>query len=662
MPFDDPEKQARYEAWLASKKTQEQGYISSAAEYIPAAGQMIKSAVIGGPSRALAEFEEALSPEEKALKIRANQRSFEKRFGIDPGVAGVGKIAAQTGMGLAGGALAGAGLEALGLSRLGPLVARGGFGDVAIPGFLQRQAARTAAGAISGAAGAAATKPDPQSIGMGTAIGGALSSVGRALAAPLMKGVEFGEGLIDKAVGRSADVEAGSMLRALTSQETKERLATMPQGRVQDVAHPDDYAIQTAATESRKQLPGPYEKFDLDTLNQEKGVLSRMSGGATPEDASAARVAELNRLNDLTDPMRQRVERITNMAGTMPRLEIEAKRNWPVSSAPKLEKMKSLQLQPLNINPMTDYLDATAMSPGVRANPMKQELLQELSAKVKQLASYNNWTSGGDPFKTTQPGIIDFRDLYELRKAGINDVVSTLMAKRGAQATSEHAASLVGDAKKYIDEAIEKSLGVAGPMWRRYLNTYIQGRHRIDQMEFADALQRLHDKDPMQFVDVVRGKKPEMVDKYFGLSPTRLGKIRGKNDDINEMMAPHIADLRRIADRIERDAAQNMRSEKGRTLFAAAIQKQSGAWNTLVNIMASKTKTGEMARLLSHMQDVDPAVQKRFAKAMMDSKDANELIQKIPFGLFTRALSAASTYAVRPLLVGAYTANFEGDR
>ena len=608
----------------------------------------------------------------------------------------VGKFVGETGLvaGLTGGA--GSLVSRLGLPAVGRAIQAGGLGPMAdfgatgLPSYLRiptQLAGKAAAGATAGAIGGYAI--DPESTDTAATIGAAIPFAGSAAARVL--GINQPGGILpewvrspivpwlDQAIeavtGRSARVRAGDIMRRAASPQTRAALQASP-GVPAGVATAgvNDPTFQALAATAEKNLPGEFGAATQARLRQDENQLAGLAGGANATASRLFRRAGKEDLNTATqgmqrrslhrvneageqttywqrefDAAQQRIDELSRQLGQyrapiqtpgLPSpvpLQTELVTNTVARQAAelRLQALEAAGMRPLDIGNLTDYLDTVATTPGPRADQLQRNLMTELSGRIRRLAELNG-------------GIIDAEDLYQIRKTGINDVIDELLGGRDPIANRQRAAGLVSAAKEHIDAAIERA---GGREWRQYLDTYTRGSHALDQHEFADFLRQQYNQSPAEFVAIVRGERPQVVERFFGTN----------RFNIFEEMDAHpryggqnmMSTLNRIADRVERELpASSLRSQQMMSMQEQAargteslnniLQQNRSAWEWVRQFFATKAGVGGINELLSRI-DANPEARQIIARAMLNSRTAEEAMQVMPLDLVRRVLNAAGT-------------------
>jgi hypothetical protein len=158
-------------------------------------------------------------------------------------------------------------------------------------------------------------------------------------------------------------------------------------------------------------------------------------------------------------------------------------------------------MQPLTVAPIVQQIRSMAAQPGTRADDLQRGTLVKLANKLEGLADEN--------------GVIDARDLYQLRKTGLNDIVDRLLGARAqpSSGTKERAASLMTSIRPMIDDAIE---GAGGTGWRGYLDLTRRGFEAVNRQELGGKAAQLAKESPNEFIALMRGERPQIVEDVMG--------------------------------------------------------------------------------------------------------------------------------------------------
>lgn len=282
-------------------------------------------------------------------------------------------------------------------------------------------------------------------------------------------------------------------------------------------------------------------------------------------------------------------------------------------------------MQPLQVAPIVQQLRSMAAQPGTRADKLQRTTLVRLANELEGLADPN--------------GVIDARDLYQIRKTGVNDIVDRLLGSRAqpASGTKERTASLLTAIRPMIDDAIE---GAGGEGWRDYLTRTRQGFEAVNRQELAAKGAQLAQESPSEFIALMRGERPQMVEDIMGKG-TKQYDIGGmaladpQRYLALKQSADELATLNRMAE-LSRSGATAASELIGRErpFLARNLTRMGLAPFPPVRI---GTEAAEMA--LSSL--LRPRVQQELAEGVMTGRNAMALMNQYPTSL--RLSEQAST-------------------
>ena len=276
----------------------------------------------------------------------------------------------------------------------------------------------------------------------------------------------------------------------------------------------------------------------------------------------------------------------------------------------KLAGMKERGLQPLAGSTLASKIEAIASQPGVRADTVQSKALLNLRDKVAELSAPSN-------------GLIDVEDVYQIRKTSINDAINKALSESGYDpaAQTQRLAGLLGDVRGLIDDAIRKAGG--GDDWNRYLETFSKGRGQLDQRLAAGQLVKVLDKDPQRFVDIVKGRDPDFVEKIFGPGNRDLMQAMGGQRPNSPMVK-----LLGIADQAERDLGIKPQVKAGRK--ALNLEDQYGNPTELIpGFVGYKTAIAKkVAQMVTGK--VNEKAQRLITEGVRSGKAMNEILNTLP--------------------------------
>jgi hypothetical protein len=412
-----------------------------------------------------------------------------------------GEIAATVPLISAGGGLISAGGRALGtvaprvapvVQRFGQAVSSGGIG-VQAPTRAGRAALKVGGGATAGAAGAALTGQDVTE--------GALFGAGIPVVGSVLK--RLGGKTVDLA--RLPAVKAGQIIREALGKDVDAAKAAF------SALSADDQRLAQQVLIDAGVEPSPFfgigsivaREIDPDTpaailarqAAEREARMAAISGGETATAQRGAIDVERRAVNEATSPTREAALTRANIAG-------EAAQTGAVRDMEDVvADLAAEGMTPLRVGPIVQQLRSMAAQPGTRADKLQRTTLTRLATELEGLA---------DP-----SGVIDARDLYQIRKTGLNDIVDRLLGSRAqpSSGTKERTASLLTSLRPMIDDAIE---GAGGTNWKDYLVRTRQGFEAVNRQELAARGAQLAKENPDEFIALMRGERPQIVEDIMG--------------------------------------------------------------------------------------------------------------------------------------------------
>lgn len=207
-------------------------------------------------------------------------------------------------------------------------------------------------------------------------------------------------------------------------------------------------------------------------------------------------------------------------------------------------------LKPLRPEPIIESLERTLADPRVApGNRDLQVALRRIGQELKQ------WTDSN--------GVIDAWAIDTLRKNAVNGVVQRLYPAADKQTQKQVAAKIIEQVRPVLIDAIENAGGTG---YRQYLQNYALASQQIAQTKLgADAL-KLYLSNPTEFVKLVRGNSPEMVEKIFGPGNYNLAQ---------QMSRDLYSQLRGVAREVQRDAAAAAQATQGEAAFHELLKNHA---------------------------------------------------------------------------------------
>ena len=223
----------------------------------------------------------------------------------------------------------------------------------------------------------------------------------------------------------------------------------------------------------------------------------------------------------------------------------------------QMGSLEDYGLRPLNVDNVTAAIERTMAAPGKRMSAVQQQVLGRVRDQLQAAAALNN-------------GVIDARDLYTIRKEGVNEIIDTLMAGRDPKVSKKVAADVLSIVRPEIDNAIVRA---GGAEWKQYLDTFAKGAKDLEKRQMAAEAFRLFRDSPQEYVKLVRGNNEAAVEAIFGKG----------NFDIFKEMGKEMSTLNKVASYVERqgvvaDKAKGGREELVRLIDANSWRRRLPNW------------------------------------------------------------------------------------
>jgi uncharacterized protein YjgD (DUF1641 family) len=247
-----------------------------------------------------------------------------------------------------------------------------------------------------------------------------------------------------------------------------------------------------------------------------------------------------------------------------------------------------------------------------------------LAGAVRNVADdIAKWTSSG--------GVVDARALDAIRKNSVNAAIEKLRPGMDATAQKRLAAEVLSDIKPLLVDAIE---GAGGTGYRKYLENYTKGMQNIGQTKLGAQAMDLYKKSPQQFVDLVEGNSPEVVEKIFGtnnydiaveMSKDAIKTLEGAAKQITsraEMAKQATAGDQALVE-LMKDHAINLKLPNVFNVVATTTNKTLDIVGKIVTkrTMAKLTEAAKTAKSFDELLNTLPASERNaILKALKDPK------------------------------------------
>lgn len=285
----------------------------------------------------------------------------------------------------------------------------------------------------------------------------------------------------------------------------------------------------------------------------------------------------------------------------------------------KIAELRAAGIEVLDHKPIVKRLTTLATQAGDRADPVRTGAFTSLAEALRDLAKINS-------------GVLDARDLYQVRKTAVNDTIANLLKDTGVvgKAAKERTAHLLNEINPLIDQAIEDA---GGKGWTDYLKTYASGAREIERQQMAARALEIYRADPAKYVELLKGMKEsdlEAVEEVFG---------PGSFDFVKQMAADEGAPSRlpamqEVGRQVTRDADITKAAGRGADAANALLSGEGGLSSKTVRTLArwitpKAAYTGELINALTE-QHIAPQIQTALVEGFRSGKSAVELIAQLP--------------------------------
>jgi hypothetical protein len=399
-------------------------------------------------------------------------------------------------------------------------------------------------------------------------------------------------------------------------------------------------AQETAKTELNKALI-PVLKTELNAANIAGEKLPALEAEAKRmADAAAAKVEDVRRFNaakerapsnpaaaNFYNPifMPRLAAQQTYVGGDLARKAEEVIAQAADASLPFGEASRFAQaaadslaahgLTPLKPDSVIRNISASLKNPELAGNRDVATVLKRVSDDIQQ------WTDKG--------GVIDAFALDSIRKNSVNGAIRDLYPQANSKAQKELAAKVLESVKPAIVEAIEKAGGTG---YGAYLEAYALGRQAISQKKLSTEALHLFESNPKQFVELVRGNKPDEVEKIFGPSSYDIAK---------EMSNRAMGVLRGVAGRVERNEAVKEQVSAGQDALRQLLQSNVSGIR-LPSFLDVKATTANAALDVLEKKIGDKTM-KILTEGLKSGKSAEALLRTLPGSERVRVLQVLSS-------------------
>jgi hypothetical protein len=344
----------------------------------------------------------------------------------------------------------------------------------------------------------------------------------------------------------------------------------------------------------------------VDDVRRFTAARQRLNAAKTQADLSPNVSAD--RLK-FTGEMEDAAERVATRAAEESRLYGEGSR----FAQRRADSLKAEGLSPLDTDGVIRDINAKLNDPKMGVSDVNRQVLSAVARKIRE------WTARNG-------GVIDARALYEIRKDTVTEVIESL--GRDPKTSAKYASKLLGEVRPLIDDAIIKAGGTG---WKDYLDTFSSGMDVINQRKMAQTARDLYKKNPDEFVALVRGERPDLVEEIFG-----NGRI-----DIKAEMGSKFKALDDVAGELERGQKIKAGVEKG----AADVKDIFTRNQFKLRVPFFGVKATVSNAILSELSGkINAKTAKILEKGFESGKAFEDMLNEVPFGDRGKVYKALERY------------------
>lgn len=280
--------------------------------------------------------------------------------------------------------------------------------------------------------------------------------------------------------------------------------------------------------------------------------------------------------------------------------------------------MAARGVKPVEVNVLTDAIDAQLRKPEVVVNKQLVKALENVKEMGLQFAGNSN--------------LLGAAEYYALRKEGINSAVKSALGTSGDPAAEKRfAATILSTLKRAVDPKL-------GPKFKTYLDAYSEGARELSKQKLAAEALKLYQKsNKNSFIALIEGNDPKRVLKIMG----------GGVEDIADAMGADYAALKQIADqaKLQINIGKQAKSVEGQTAASKAIAEVQRSFR-IPNMLSAKTTFANT--VFSELEGkINRKALETIRKAAESGADMNTLITGLPPAERSKVIQAFRSAAAR---------------
>lgn len=267
-----------------------------------------------------------------------------------------------------------------------------------------------------------------------------------------------------------------------------------------------------------------------------------------------------------------------------------------------LADLESAGLRPLETSTILTKIAELAKDPKLAGLKEMDTALSQIGKELKR------WT--------TADGYINPIALDAIRKNAVNSVVTRLMGNASPTQQQQLAGKLTASLRPIIVDAVEQA---GGKGYGAYLKQYSEGLQEVAKQKLSGEAMRLYQKSPQQFVDLVQGNSPDVVEKFLGPGNYNLG---------TELAQDALTKLRTIADVTQRGMLAAEQATKGQKTYRDILTKNIPRIKLPWGLSPSGAAINKGLDVLE--RKLGEGVMRKIAEAAKTAQSYDDLLQSLP--------------------------------
>jgi hypothetical protein len=273
------------------------------------------------------------------------------------------------------------------------------------------------------------------------------------------------------------------------------------------------------------------------------------------------------------------------------------------SQATGAEKaLRSSGVKPLEAEPLARRISAIPKNPAFAEADLVESSANAVADALRK------WSGSG--------GVIDAVALDAIRKNSVNATIAKLRPNMDATAQRNAAAGVLTEIKPFIDKAIKDA---GGEGYEQYLKRHSEGMQKIAERELVGEAAKLWSSSKDDFVRLVNGGNPDLVEKTLG---------PGNFDIAKNLADEHMTVLREQAVKALRDKSVAKQATDGQEALKNLLIDDIPLWrfpNQLNPFVAVANRS-----LKEIEAKLGKETMKTLAKASESPEAARKLLETLP--------------------------------